>query len=277
MCHARWRAIEVSDDTARFAYEQHARGHVPRREHQFPEGVEPPAGDSREIQRRGSGSPYAGGRRHHAGQLPNVWRDQVAVLERKTRADQCARRLPQLRHGDRCAIELRPGTKRRREQLIARDVEHHGGAQLAVDHGGDRYGVGGEAMQKVRRPVEGIGDKDRSLARNLQIGGRFLPDQSSSGSQLLERYRDYFLRRAVDVTDEIRWRLLLPRKRGDVGGARRDDLCRRICRFDGGSKKQRVSALTTVLLEKPRFDRACGARRIGRCGLPPRGGVSTFV
>ena len=46
--------VEVGDHAAGLAHQEHAGGHVPRLEIEFPEGVEAAAGDVAEVEGRGA-------------------------------------------------------------------------------------------------------------------------------------------------------------------------------------------------------------------------------
>src|SRR5213083_1760011 len=81
-------ALKVADQAAGLLDEESARRHVPGRKAQLPEGVEPPAGDVSEIQRRGPGAAHAGAGLHEGPELPGVEVEAAHFLERKAGADE---------------------------------------------------------------------------------------------------------------------------------------------------------------------------------------------
>src|SRR5690242_1045208 len=93
-------ALQVADEAAGLEDEQRAGGHVPGREAELPEGVEPSARDVREVERRGAGAPHAGRDLHHRLQLPRIELEALELLEGKAGADQGGVKANGLRHPD---------------------------------------------------------------------------------------------------------------------------------------------------------------------------------
>src|SRR5205807_895866 len=81
-------ALQVGHQSARFLDKQRPRRHVPGREPELPERIQPAAGDIGKIERRGARAPYAGAGLHHRRELARVELEARHFLERKAGADQ---------------------------------------------------------------------------------------------------------------------------------------------------------------------------------------------
>src|SRR5688500_1063661 len=86
-------AGQIGDDAARLANQKNTGRDVPRREPQLPEGVEPATRGVGQVERGRARAPDPGGSAGHALELTEKFRKMPDLLERKSRADQCALRI----------------------------------------------------------------------------------------------------------------------------------------------------------------------------------------
>src|SRR5581483_4982020 len=119
------RTGRVGDDAAGFAYQQDAGGNVPRGEHGFPEGVEPPGGDGGEVERGGAGAPDTGRSSHHARKLADVGVHIFHAGERESGTNERSRGVVDVRHADGRPVHEGAAAADGRERFAERDVNDH--------------------------------------------------------------------------------------------------------------------------------------------------------
>jgi len=228
-------AIDPGDDSASFTYQQNAGRHVPGRQVQLPEGVEPSASDPREVDRSRAGSPDSRRSLGDRNELARITHRIRILAERKAGADERFFRIRDLRNVKRYPVQSRAHAAHRGVQLAVRNVQHQCGDRFRVVDCGYRYRVRRDPVQKIRGAVERIDDKRESawkrliapalLAQYAQVGkidvqraGDLMPDQRFGGR--------IYLRQVIGQT------LRLPDKVAAAGRTGRDYTFRRARRND---------------------------------------------
>lgn len=214
-------AIHRRDQPAGFADQQNSSCDVPGPEAQLPEGLEPSRRQPREIDCSRSDTPDSGGGRGDGNELPRVSLRLGALTEWKAGSDQRACRIGDVRDVNRCAVEPRPVTQNRCEELVVRNVQYDADDWLAIVYRGDRYGKGGNSMQEIGGPVERV-DDEAELERKRLVAPAFLA-QHAQGREIRrkrrgERLPDRRFRSCVDLGEIVRLTLALPHQ---LGAARR--------------------------------------------------------
>ena len=151
-------AREIAHQSARLGDHQRARRHVPRREAEFPEPVEPSCGDVGEIERGGAFAPHAGRALHHVAQDREVDVEMLELAEREAGADQAGLDLGALADAHALVVEERPAPARGGVEVVARRIVDHGLRHDVTVLERDRHRVLRIAVEKIGGPVEWIDD-----------------------------------------------------------------------------------------------------------------------
>ena len=188
------------DGAARFANQQHSRGHVPGIQAELPEQIQPPAGDISEIDRRRAGAPHAV-RKH--GEL--IVEMHVYVLMPLARREARGRQriFDPRRAGDMNAraVQERAGARFRAEHFIAGGIDDHAADQFAralqresdVEHRESVSEVGG-AVQRIDIPA---------ILGGSRVPAAFLGDDRVRGKVALQALDDQPFAGAVGLGDQI--------------------------------------------------------------------------
>ena len=196
-----FRAIQTRDDAAGFADNQAARSQVPSCETGLPECIEPSGGDVGEVERRGARPADAGRILNNLGKHGQVGRQVIVDLPtREARADKCAFQLLLSADANSPAVQLRPVATGCREEFLPNRIVDDSVFHAAVDLHADRYGKHREAMQVIRRAIEGVNDPEM-VGLALRTG--FLGQDGVIGV-VLEDAVDYcLLGRAIGVANVV--------------------------------------------------------------------------
>lgn len=151
-------AAEITHQAAGFLHHQAAGGHVPLRQADLPEPIQPTSGHIGQVQCRGTCPAHVGALAHQGAKRPQIAIHVLWKPKRETRAEQRTIHARALAYANSAVVEHGSLAARGDEHLFAKGVVDNPRFSASPVPERDGHGEVRHSMQKVGRSIQGIDD-----------------------------------------------------------------------------------------------------------------------